>query len=149
VLTHHEKLATWKGEPHMFGCRLLTTASVIVALAAFASTADAGGGKKKLHAAHGRVTDVASDGSTFTMEVRPHQNKNVPAPATPPVPVEKKIKVDKDTKVEFVSGKKGEREFTPAAVSDIHKGSHIIVVFRTGQADVADKVVIAKHKKKT
>jgi hypothetical protein len=132
----------------MFAWRSLTTAVVIISLAAFASTAEAGGGKKKLHAAHGRVTDVASDGSTFTMEVRPHQKKNAPAPATPPTPIEKKFKVDKDTKVEFVSGKKGERTFTPAAVSDIQKGSHIIVVFRKGQADVADKVVIAKHKKK-
>ncbi|HEV2949052.1 MAG TPA: hypothetical protein VGX70_16880 [Gemmataceae bacterium] len=133
----------------MLGCRLLTTAGVIIALAAFASTANAGGGKKKLHAAHGRVTDVASDGSTFTLEVRPHKNKNAPVPATPPAPVEKKFKVDKDTKVEFVSGKKGEREFTPAAVSDIHKGEHVLVVMRTGQADMADKVVIVKHKKKT
>jgi hypothetical protein len=133
----------------MVGCRLLTTLGVIISLATLASTADAGGGKKKLHAAHGRVTDVATDGNTFTMEVRPHQKKNAPAPATPPAPVEKKFKVDKDTKVEFVNGKKGERTFTPAAVSDIQKGSHIIVVFRTGQAEIADKVIIAKHKKKT
>jgi len=129
--------------------RLFTAVGVLVALVGFASAADAdgGGAKKKHHAAHGRVTDVASDGSTITVEVRPHQKKNAPAPATPPAAVEKKVKVDKDTKFVFVSGKKGEREFTPATFADVHKGEHVVVVFRTGQTDLADRVAIVKHKK--
>ena len=133
----------------MVGLRLFTAVGVLVALAGFTSAtgADDGGGKKKHHAAHGRVTDVASDGSTITVEVRPHQKKNAPAPATPPAAVEKKVKVDKDTKFVFVSGKKGEREFTPATFADVHKGEHVVVVFRTGQTDLADRVAIVKHKK--
>ena len=133
----------------MVGGRLFTTLSVVVALAGFTSLAQAddGGGKKKHHAVHGRVTDVSSDGSTITVEVRPHQKKNAPAPATPPAAVEKKFKVDKDTKFVFVSGKKGEREFTPATFADVHKGERLVVVFRTGQTDVADHVAIVKHKK--
>src|SRR5713101_9561715 len=102
----------------MLGCRLLTTLGVFVALTGFCTAADAdGAGKNKLHATHGLITDVASDGNTFTLQVTPHKKKNGPAPATPPATVEKKIRVDKETKVEFVSGKKGEREFKPAAVS--------------------------------
>jgi hypothetical protein len=62
--------------------------------------------------------------------------------------VEKKFKIDKDTKILFVSGKKGERQFTPATFTDLHKGEHVAVVFRAGQSDLADKVVIVKHKKK-
>jgi hypothetical protein len=133
----------------MVGFRLLTVLGVMAALAGFTSLAQAedGGGKKKHHAAHGKVTDVASDGSTITVEVRPHQKKNAPAPATPPAAVEKKFKVDKDTKFVFVSGKKGEREFTPATFADVHKGEHVVVVFRSGQSDVADRVAIVKHKK--
>lgn len=133
----------------MLGCRLFTTVGVIVSLTGFCTAADTdGAGKNKLHAAHGLITDVATDGNTFTLQVTPHKKKNAPAPATPPATVEKKFKVDKDTKVEFVSGKKGEREFKSAAISDIHKGEHVIVVFRAGQADVVDKVAIVKHKKK-
>jgi hypothetical protein len=133
----------------MVGCRLLTTVGVMVALAGFtrAEDTDGGGAKKQYHAARGRVTDVASDGSTITVEVRPHQKKNVPAPATPPATVEKKFKIDKDTKILFVSGKKGERQFTPATFADLHKGEHVVVVFRAGQTDLADKVAIVKHKK--
>jgi hypothetical protein len=134
----------------MVGCRLLTSIGVIVAVAGFASAADGdgGGAKKKHHGAHGQVTDVASDGSTITVAVRPHRNKNAPAPATPPAPVEKKFKIDKDTKIQFVSGKKGERQFTPATFADLHKGEHVLVIFRAGQSDLADKVAIVKHKKK-
>src|ERR1700687_3883263 len=129
----------------MIGCRLLSSFGVIIALASFATTADAdGGGKNKLHAAHGVVTDAASDGSSFTLQVHPHKKKNAPAPAAPAAIVEKKFKVDKDTKLEFVSGKKGEREYKPATASDIHKGEHVIVVFRAGQTDLADKVAILK-----
>ncbi len=132
----------------MVGCRLFTTVGVIAVLAGFASTADAdGSGKIKLHAAHGLITDVSSDGNTVTILVHPHKKKNTPAPATPPATVERKFKIDKDTKVEFVSGKKGEREFKPAAASDIHKGEHVIVVFRAGQNGVANKVAIVKHNK--
>jgi hypothetical protein len=133
----------------MVGGRLLTTIGVIVALTGFTSVAQAddAGGKKKHHAVHGRVTDVASDGSAITVEIRPHQKKNALAPATPPAAVEKKFKVDKDTKFVFVSGKKGEREFTPATFADVHKGERVVVVFRTGQSDLADRVAIVKHKK--
>jgi hypothetical protein len=121
----------------------------MVALAGFTSAADAdgGGGKKKHHAVHGRVTDMSSDSSTITVEVRPHQKKNAPAPAIPPAAVEKKFKVDKDTKFVFVSGKKGEREFTPATFADVHKGERVVVVVRAGQSDLADRVAIVKHKK--
>jgi len=133
----------------MVGLRLFTVVGVLVGLAGFTSAtgADDGGAKKKHHAVHGHVTDVASDGSTITVEVRPHQKKNAPAPATPPAAVEKKLKVDKDTKFVFVSGKKGEREFTPATFGDVHKGEHVVVVLRAGQADLADRVAIVKHKK--
>jgi hypothetical protein len=121
----------------------------MVALTGFTSVAQAddGGAKKKHHGVHGRVTDVASDASTFTIEVRPRQKKNAPAPTTPPAAVERKFKVNKDTKIVFVSGKKGEREFTPAAFADLHKGEHVVVIFRTGQADLADRVAIVKPKK--
>jgi len=133
----------------MFGCCLLTTLGLIAGLTGLTPAADAdGAGKNKLHAAHGLITDVATDGSTFTVKVRPHKNKNAPAPATPPATVEKKFKVDKDTKVEFVTGKKGEREYKAASTSDIHKGEHVLVVMRAGQTDLADKVVIVQHKKK-
>src|SRR5258708_13178361 len=112
--------------------RLFTAVGVLVALAGFTSAtgADGGGAKKKHHAAHGRVTDVASDGSTITVEVRPHQKKNAPAPATPPAAVEKKFKVDKDTKFVFVSGKKGEREFTPPHFSTVTTARQSTVCFR-------------------
>jgi hypothetical protein len=135
----------------MVPCRLLTTVGVMVALVGFSSEADAdgGGAKKKHHVVHGRVTEVASDGNTFTIEFRPHPKKNAPAPATSPASVEKKFKVDKDTKIVFVSGKKGEREFTPATFADLHKGEHVVVLFRSGQAEVADRVAIVKHKKQS
>jgi hypothetical protein len=134
----------------MIGSQWLTTVSIIVASMGLGSTANAdGAGKNKLHAAHGLITEVATDGSSFTLQVHPHKKKNAPAPATPPAIIEKNFKVDKDTKVEFVTGKKGEREFKPAAVSDIHKGEHVLVVMRAGQTDLADKVVIVRHKKKT
>ena len=134
----------------MMAGRLLTTLGVVVVLAGFtwAEDGDGGGAKKKHHAAHGLVTDVASDGSAITVAVRPHHKKNAPAPATPVTPVEKKFKIDKETKILFVSGKKGERQFTPATFADLHKGEHVAVVFRAGQSDLADKVVIVKHKKK-
>jgi hypothetical protein len=102
--------------------------------------------KQKVHAAHGRVTQVAADGTSFTVQIQPHKKKNAPAPATPPVTVEKKFTIDKNTKIEFVRGKKGERVFTPAAVSDIHKGEHVIVHMRPGQSEVVDRVAIVKHK---
>lgn len=133
----------------MLGCYWLTTLGIFAGLTGLTWAADAAvAGKKKLHAAHGLITDVAMDGSTFTLQIHPHKKKNAPAPATPPATVEKKFKVDKDTKVEFASGKKGERIFTPASVSDLHKGDHVIVVIRAGQTDLVDKVAIVKHKKK-
>ena len=58
------------------------------------------------------------------------------------------FKIDKDTKIQFVSGKKNERQFTPATFADLHKGEHVLVIFRAGQSDLADKVAIVKHKKK-
>jgi hypothetical protein len=144
---HYSDPATWKGERIMLG--LLTTVGVIAGLTGLSPAADVDlAGNKKLHAAHGLITDVATDGTSFTLQIHPHKKKNAPAPATAPALVEKKLKIDKDTKVEFVSGKKGERVFTPAGVSDIHKGEHVIVVFRAGQTEVVDKVTIVKHKKK-
>jgi hypothetical protein len=131
----------------MVGFRLLTVLGVMTALAGFTSLAQADGGKKKHHAVHGRVTDVSSDSSTLTVEVRPHQKKNAPAPATPPATVEKKFKVDKETKFVFVSGKKGAREFTPATFADVHKGERVVVESRAGQNDIANRVTIVKHKK--
>ena len=132
----------------MVACQLWPIVGMIVSMAGLNSPAAAEVVvKQKLHAAHGRVTNVAADGTTFTLQIQPHKKKNAPAPATPPAPVEKTFKLDKNTKVEFVSGKKNEREFKPAAVSDIHKGERVIVVLRSGQTDVVDKVAIVKHKK--
>ncbi len=130
-------------------CRLFTAVGLLVVLSGFTSTADAdaGAAKKKTHPARGLVVDVATDGSSITIKVHPHK-RNAPAPATPPAAVEKKFRLDKETKIVFVSGKKGEREFKPATFADVQKGEHVVVVFRDGQSDLADRVAIVKHKKK-
>jgi hypothetical protein len=130
-------------------CRLLTAVGVLVVLSGFSSMADAdgGAGKKKIHTARGLVVDAATDGSSITIKVHPHK-KNVPAPATRPPAVDKKFRLDKETKIVFVSGKKGKREFTPATFADVHKGEHVNVVLRAGQSDLADRIAIIKHKKK-
>jgi hypothetical protein len=133
----------------MIYCRWFTSVGVLIVLSGFASTADAdsGAGKKKAHAARGLVVDVATDGSSITIKVHPHK-KNAPAPATLPEAVAKRFRLDKETKIVFVSGKEGEREFKPATFADLHKGEHVVVVFRSGQSDLADRIAIVKHKKK-
>jgi hypothetical protein len=137
----------------MFACHLLTTLGLFLNLSALTTTVDAESvvltlaAKTKHHAAHGRITEVATDATSITVQIHPHKKKNAPAPATPPAAVEKTFKVDKETKILFVSGPKGAREYKPATFADLHKGEHVVVVLRSGQSSLADKVAIMQPRK--
>src|SRR5262249_51936450 len=123
-------------------------------LTATSSTAQAGkGGKKK---AYQRVQGVVEettkdkDKDTGTISILVHAKKNAQpaAPAAPaPAAKEMKFQISTDTKFEIVVGKKGDREVKPAAFSDVHKGEHVVIIAKTGQSHVAEKVIIVKHKK--
>src|SRR6266404_5396970 len=53
--------------------------------------------------------------------------------------VEKKIQISEATKIEKVSGKKGQKETKAATLSDVQKGSRVRVTLKAGQEQAADK----------
>ena len=137
--------------------RPLVILGLAVALTAGASTSraedEAGKGAKKkgVHGAHGVVIDVQKDKDkdegTIVVKVH-HKKKGEAAPATAE---EKKFRVNSQTKFEFISGKKGERERKPATFADVHKGEHVLILVK-GKDHLAERVEIhvrAKGKKAT
>jgi hypothetical protein len=61
---------------------------------------------------------------------------------------ESKIEITKDTKIEKVTGKKGERKHTDADFAALHKGERVVIHTRAGNSNQAERVEIIAGKKK-
>src|SRR5262249_10539399 len=103
---------------------------------------------KRNHGVRGVVTAIdldkdSKDSGTITIRVNAKKNKK--AAATAPEPnSEKKIKISKTTKLEVVSGKKGERTSKAITLAELKQGERIAVFEKDGNAE---KVVIREGKK--
>ena len=117
--------------------RCVSACSLVAVLALGASGADAAK-KKKHHGVHGKV--VAVDATTITVKVHHHNKKG--AAATADQPVERKVIVTKNTTFEKVTGKKGDRQYSPATFADVTVGSHVVIVPTAKGSGEAAKVLI-------
>ena len=122
--------------------------ALVLALAGGASAAKKG--KKGKHPVKGVVESVekssGKDAGTITVKVTPRKKKGTaPAGAS----VEKKIQISEATKIEKVSGKKGQKETKAATLSDVQKGSRVRVTLKAGPDQAAEKIEFkSKGKKK-
>ena len=125
--------------------RILSVLSLVGFLAFGNSTTEAAQKKKKGKALHGVATEVTADkkeSNLGTLTVKTKGKKGAPG-------ADKTIQVTKDTKIEKVTGKKGEKQRTAAAFSDLGQGQNLIVHLNPNQPDQAARVeIIAKKKKK-
>jgi hypothetical protein len=122
--------------------------ALVLALAGGASAGKKG--KKGKHPVKGVVESVEKssdkDAGTITVKVTAKKKKGT-APAG--AAVEKKIQISEATKIEKVSGKKGQKETKAATLSDVQKGSRVRVTLKAGQDQVAEKIEFkSKGKKK-
>ena len=121
--------------------RLLMVGGMAFLLALCTSTAEAA--KPKTHSVHGTVGDVHKNTGTLTLKMRAGKKQGATVPAQE---VTRKFKVTKATRVEFVKGKKGAQEITPATLADVHNGEHVVMTVKAG---VVEKIAIhTKGKKK-
>jgi hypothetical protein len=61
---------------------------------------------------------------------------------------EEKVVILKDTKFVQLGGKKAKGETTPAHFHDVHKGAEVLITPRDGHPHQAERVALAKKKKK-
>jgi hypothetical protein len=126
-----------------------------LALVVLTPSVDAAKGKKKKgDNARGVVEAVSIENGTgsITIKAREHKKKKKNASTTTFVAAkgEKKatkemtFKVNASTKIEKVSGKKGAKETSAAALVDVQKGSHVRV---HAKGDVAERIEIVAKKK--
>jgi hypothetical protein len=122
-------------------CSLRNVMAVALALALFASSAEAGKGKKKKAArgVRGTVVSVAKDSLTVKVGARKKGNN----PGT-----ERTFKLSDATKVEKVSGKRANRQASPATITDVAKGARVVVNANGEQAQGIKIVGKSKGKKK-
>jgi hypothetical protein len=113
----------------------LASLALLVTLAA--GTADAGKGNKKNKGNH--VHGVVSSIDDNTLIVKAKHKKGE-------APTEEKFKIGKETKVEKISGKKGDIQVAPGTLADLKAGSHVAIVAKDGAAEVV-KIREKKGKK--
>lgn len=97
-------------------------------------------GKKKGDGVLGAVTAVDKD--SITVKTMGRGKKGAPSSGGE----EKKFKLTKDTKVERMSGGKGQAQSSPAKVEDIKTGTHVMVKAKQG-SDVAEQIRIVPERK--
>src|SRR2546425_9886238 len=109
--------------------RGMAVCSLILALGS-ASADDTAQKKKKPNTLKGVVESVHQDKNpnnkelgTLTLKVQNKKDNTAQ---------ETKIHVTKDTKIEKVSGKKGQKQHAAADFAALHKGEHLIVHTRVG-----------------
>jgi hypothetical protein len=115
------------------------------ALAAKAKKKQAGGVQGTVKAIEPGTGDNKDTGTITVNIVAGKKKKKVPAPAGQGA--EKKITITKETRIEKVSGKKGQTETKPATFSDLQNGARLKITLKTG-TDQAEKVQIVDGKKK-
>jgi hypothetical protein len=117
----------------------------LVLVLALAATASAAGKKaKKAKPVRGVVVAVQKDDGkdTGTITVRVQQGKKVAA-NTPPE--ERKFTIGKTTKIEKVTGKKGQKQTAAAAFGDVTEQARVIV---KANGDTVESVSIVGKAKK-
>jgi hypothetical protein len=127
---------------------LLSLSFALTALCVFSLTAGADDTAKpkakKAQTANGVVKEVKAekdrDAGELTLTIQKKGKKGEKAPD----PVEKTVKVPEGTKVEFVSGKKGEKTTKPATFKDLKEGERLTV---TLEGDTAKEIRIHEKKK--
>src|SRR5262249_17822667 len=105
--------------------KLLRCAIMVCTVLAFASSADAGQAKKKKKKGatiKGQVVAVHKDGDPKDRDLGTIVVKT--AAKKGGAPGEAKVHIFKDTKIEKVAGKKGDKKHTEAAFAALHKGEH-------------------------
>jgi hypothetical protein len=120
--------------------------SLLLVLALVTTVSAAGKGKKKgTKPVRGVVVSVQKDDGkdTGTITVRVQQGKKKAAADTPPV--EKKFTISDKTKIEKITGKKGQKETTAAKLGDVTEKSRVIV---KSTGDAVDSVSIVGKAKK-
>ena len=128
---------------------LLRLSFALIALCVFTFNAGADDaakakGKKKVHPTNGVVKEVKADKDKDAGEVTLTVQMKVKKGEKAPDPEEKTIKVPEGTKIEFVSGKKGEVTTKPATFKDIKEGETLTV---TLEGDTVKEIKIREKKK--
>ena len=125
--------------------QLLSLGFTLVALCVFTLTAGADDAKaKKATKINGVVKEVKADKDKDAGEVTLTVQMKVKKGEKAPDPEEKTIKVPEGTKIEFVSGKKGEVTTKPATFKDIKEGERLVV---TLEGDTVKEIKIREKKK--
>src|SRR5262245_453113 len=123
--------------------RMFASVGVFVILAGFAGSALAGEAqqkkKKNAKGLTGSVVSVKKENDKTTLTVKTKGKKGAEGK-------EETVTLGKDTKIEKVSGKKGQQQTSAATVSDLTTGANV-TVFRNKDNQV-DRVAIAGKKKK-
>jgi hypothetical protein len=131
----------------MFRFTLLAALGLAMSLAAGSPAPAAKAAKKKTARLKGVIEAVEpareNTGATITVKVRQGKSKGQPAAE----PVLKKFQLTRDTKIDKVSGKKADKEFKPAAFSDLQKGTRVRLRPKVGSEDVLQAVEIRAGKK--
>jgi hypothetical protein len=132
--------------------RTLRTVVALFLVLALVASASAAGGKggagkkgKKARAVHGVVVSVAADkdkstSGTVTVKVRHGKKKAGNVTET-----EKKFTVNDSTKIEKVSGKKGQLQTTAVSLGDLKEGTKVVV---TAKGDTAEQIKFRAKKAK-
>ncbi len=124
--------------------RTATCFAVVIVLA-IGSGSEAAKKKKRSHGLRGSVIDVVAGKQGGTLNVKIVRKKKGAAV----VQKEMRIRVDNQTKIKRVVGKKKDRKVQAASFSDLQVGQAVAIVLRAGSADEAAKVIIgARNKKK-
>ncbi len=120
-------------------CRPFFVVAVTAILAFVPASAEAAKkkGKKPLK---GVVESVQIDNDAGSVDI-----KTIPGKKKGGTAKEEKFQVNKDTKVELLSGKRKTGERKPGTLSDIKKGSRILV---TAKGSNAEKIEVLTGKKK-
>ena len=127
--------------------QLLSLCFALAALCVFtlpASADDAKAKAKKATKINGIVKEVKADKDKDAGEVTLTVQMKVKKGEKAPDPEEKTIKVPEGTKIEFVSGKKGEVTTKPATFKDIKEGETLTV---TLEGDTVKEIKIREKKK--
>ncbi|OAI55158.1 hypothetical protein AYO44_00135 [Planctomycetaceae bacterium SCGC AG-212-F19] len=140
----------------MFTLRSFLAIGIMLGLAGLVDAADAAKkAKKKAAILQATVKAVDADKDkpetgTLTVQTVTKAKKGQPAPAGE----EKKITVTSATKIEKLEGKAKAKKGqpaptgTPAKLSDISSTSSLLITFKAGESNVAEKVQIVAAKKK-
>jgi hypothetical protein len=130
--------------------RLLRTAVALLLVLAFVATASAGdktkkAGKKAAKPVQGVVVDFKKDEGKDTGTITVKLVKGKKKGGDSGEAVQKTFTITDTTKLEKVSGKKGNVETKAATFSDLAKDLKVTI---TGKGDTADSVKITAKKKK-